>query len=95
MKPVFKATLWPEVASDQCCLQNHKRLKDVTNQEQCQDQCQEDDTCIGICYSHKSTANHFCYQCLDDVVQSVGNNYGFYRRLGMTILCSNKASTSI
>ena len=52
----------------------------VSGQKECQLKCEASNTCVGISYSHIPSARSFCYLCNDDVLSSVNNGFGFYRK---------------
>ena len=78
-----KGSLWREEAEDKYCT-NHDASNDVTNQLQCQQRCESKSNCIGISYSHKVGNTQHCYVCYDNTFASAANDFGFYRRSGIT-----------
>ena len=62
--------------------------QDVTSQGECQTKCEAESGCVGISYSHKEEDieeyryenTRYCYVCLDDILDSAGSDFGFYRR---------------
>ena len=74
--------LWEKEATDTYCA-NSNKLTDVSNQNQCQEKCEAISTCPGISYSYKAGSTTYCYVCLNDVLSSAVNDFGFYRKPGM------------
>ena len=63
-----------------------KPAVDVSNQKECQDQCESySNDCIGIGYSYKPGNTHHCYLCYDDELTKASNDFGFYRRKSMIL----------
>ena len=76
-----KVNLWQEESIDMGCLENNQ-LSQVSNQGECQDNCETNDGCVGISYSHTSGFTNYCFVCMNDVLSDVINGFGFYRRPG-------------
>ena len=79
----FTGTLWPKEASDKSC-EGRSMYTDVTDQQECQEICEQQRTCIGILYSYTHGFDNYCIVCRTDnlIVNNWArvNNFGFYRQ---------------
>ena len=62
------------------CTDNEFIKKDVSSQVECQGECKEKNTCVGILYAHNNISSRFCYICMNDILKESINGFGFYRR---------------
>ena len=75
--------LWLKETPDMICGNskepefNKRKNSKIYDQLACQKFCEADSGCVGIA---TQTTGSLCFLCLDDVVSSFSNNYGFYRR---------------
>ena len=83
---IIAPNIWPEEAADQYCPDNRGKYSNwgnlVTDQESCQKQCELDNECIGISYSHDSVFTDWCFICISDKLKAFGHQFGFYRKTG-------------
>ena len=79
--------LWQEYANYKQCT-NAVETSSVSNQVQCQLNCVDDKSCVGISYGQilyvnmRSPTIH-CFKCFDDVLK--GGSFGFYKKPGNKI----------
>jgi hypothetical protein len=74
---------WQKEANDSWCPIGYSELdspnSQISNQFQCQENCESTDGCIGIAYSHIPGSTFYCYGCTNDTLEFSANEFGFYR----------------
>ena len=71
--------LWVEEAADQECLEMSPGTIGY-DQVECQKECLNSNTCLGIVYSYKIGHEKKCSLCMNDNLKSANDNFGFYRK---------------
>ena len=56
----------------------------MENQVQCQAECELENGCVGIAYSHTHEDGQYCYLCSYPVtLKDASNGFGFYKMPGV------------
>ena len=76
---------WSKEAANTWC-PNSVVDRSINTQGGCQALCEAKSRleCVGISYSHKGGSTDYCYLCNDDTTESSVNEFGFYRRPGIS-----------
>ena len=76
--------LWVAEAKNKYCTK-HRKLFEVSKQEECQAKCAVDSKCVGISFGYRWARKPICFICLDSILSDPPNVYRmvlFYRKKG-------------